>query len=147
LRSFQNLGSVPANSDAQLRDTKNVPPVLVTSGSLAALGNVSTPQRQISLPPTGLELVERRLDELRDALHRVFEVSEIYYDDPNAGDSGVVFIGWNVWHWKPLPADAAPKVGAARDALRAFMSLPSARPRPLPMHASRSRNCRSRSPA
>lgn len=74
----------------------------------------------MSLPPTGLELVERRLDELRDALHRVLEDSEIYYDDPNAGDSGVVFIGWNVWHWKPLPADAAPKVGAARDALRAF---------------------------
>ncbi|MEA2185755.1 MAG: hypothetical protein QOK16_766 [Solirubrobacteraceae bacterium] len=70
------------------------------------------------MPPSGLEYVDRLLDDLRTALQRLLILSDVRYDDINVGSPGMFFVGWNKWQWVALPDEAAPLVGAARDALR-----------------------------
>ena len=70
------------------------------------------------MPPSGLEHSDDLLTKLDHAIQRVLDVSGIRYDDPNHPSSPVVVVGWNNWQWTQLPDDAAPLVGAARDALR-----------------------------
>lgn len=79
---------------------------------------VASDEAKIPLPPTGLEQVDRLLDDLRDALHAVLDVSSVRFNDINANSSGVFVVGWNEWQWGKLPDEAAPLVGKARDALR-----------------------------
>lgn len=80
---------------------------------------------RLPLPPSGLEKVDRLIEDLRGALDEILALSDVQYNDINARSSGVVFVGWNKWQWSPLPDEAAPHVGRAREAhgrLREFSS-------------------------
>lgn len=79
----------------------------------------------MALPPTGLEHLDRLLDDLRGSLQHLLEVSDVRYDDINAGSSGLFVVGWNKWQWTALPDEAAPLVGTARDALRRLREFAS----------------------
>ena len=72
----------------------------------------------ISMPPSGLEYVNQLLDDLRTVLHRLLLLSDVEYDDINARSTAMFVMGWNRWQWVALPDEAAPLVGAARNALR-----------------------------
>jgi hypothetical protein len=67
--------------------------------------------------PSGLDHFDELLDHLDMALRDVLDLSDVEYDDINAR-SEILFVGWNVNQWIQLPAEAAPKVGAARGALK-----------------------------
>jgi hypothetical protein len=74
-------------------------------------------ESEVPVLPTGLDNFNNLLDQFDAALQGVLDLSGVKYDDINARSS-MTFIGWNVHQWRPLPDEAAPKVGAARDALR-----------------------------
>lgn len=57
------------------------------------------------------------------ALSELLELSDIHYHDINSGNSSIQILGWNSWRWTELPAEAAPKVGAARKALNELVDL------------------------
>lgn len=69
-------------------------------------------------PPSGLEHFDGLLDQLREALEQILAVSDVKYNDINAGSSSVFVMGWNKWQWTALPDSAAPLVGEAREAMR-----------------------------
>lgn len=85
-----------------------------------------------SLPSSGLEHFDRLLDELAVALGHVLALSSVRHDDINAGTSEVFVVGWNQWQWTPLPDEAAPRVGAAREALRRLREFSSRAARHAP---------------
>lgn len=68
--------------------------------------------------PSGLDRFDQLLGKLGTALQELLEFSGVRYDDFNARSSSIVVLGWNKWQWTQLPPEAAPKVGAARDALK-----------------------------
>lgn len=70
------------------------------------------------MSPSGLDHFDHLLDKLSDALGELLDLSGVHYNDINRGSSGVFVVGWNSSRWDPLPPQAAPKVGAARKALR-----------------------------
>lgn len=67
-------------------------------------------------PLSGLEVLERRAAGARAALDELLDQSSVYHHDVNQGNSGMVFLGWNKWHWTALPDVAQPAVGRARQA-------------------------------
>lgn len=85
---------------------------------MAELHLVAEEDSRTVLPPSGLEHVDRLLDQLHDALRTILDVSSVRFDDANANSSGVWFVGRNEWQWGDLPDEAAPRVGRAREALR-----------------------------
>jgi hypothetical protein len=85
----------------------------------------------VPLLPSGLDQFDKLLDQFDVALQQVLDLSGVKYDDINAR-SEVLFIGWNVQQWLPLPDEAAPKVGAARDALRKLREFASRASRNAP---------------
>jgi hypothetical protein len=78
----------------------------------------AVPAPEAPLSPSGLDHFDGLLDKLSDALGDLLDLSGVHHDDINAGSSGVFFVGWNPSRWNALPPEAAPKVGAARKALR-----------------------------
>jgi hypothetical protein len=68
--------------------------------------------------PSGLEVFDVMVADLREALEALFEFSDVRYDDINSRRSGVFVMGWNNWQWAKLPDEAAPAVGVARRALQ-----------------------------
>lgn len=73
---------------------------------------------EVPLSPSGLDHFEGLLYKLSDALGELLDLSGVHYNDINRGSSGIFVMGWNSSRWDPLPPQAAPKVGAARKALR-----------------------------
>ena len=65
----------------------------------------------------------------------MLDLSGVYHDDINARSSDIVVIGWNEWQWTALPPEAAPKVGAARDALRSLREFSASASRNAPDRA------------
>jgi hypothetical protein len=102
---------------------------------MADLHAVTTDDSRISLPPSGLEHLDRLLDQLHEALRQVLALSNVQYDDINARSSGFVIVGWNKYQWTALPDQAAPFVGAARDALRRLREFASNAARRAPDRA------------
>lgn len=102
---------------------------------MADLHAVTADDSGITLPPSGLEHVDRLLDQLREALQQVLVLSNVQYDDINATSSGFVVVGWNKWQWAALPDEAAPFVGTARDALRRLKEFSSNAARRAPDRA------------
>ena len=96
------------------------------------------------MPPSGLEHSDDLLTKLDHAIQRVLDVSGIRYDDPNHPSSPVVVVGWNNWQWTQLPDDAAPLVGAARDALRRVREFASNAARHAPDRAAELRRLETR---
>lgn len=84
---------------------------------------------------SGLEQFDHLLDELRDALQHVLELSGVRYDDINARSRDMFVVGWNKWQWTPLPDEAAPRVGDAREALRRLREFSSNAARRAPDRA------------
>lgn len=71
---------------------------------------------ETATPLSGLEVLERRAAEARAALDELLDQSSVYHHDVNQGDTGMVFLGWNKWHWTALPDVAQPAIGRAREA-------------------------------
>ncbi|MDX6627582.1 MAG: PhoH-like ATPase, partial [Solirubrobacterales bacterium] len=74
---------------------------------------------------SGLELFDQRLGQLDEALTQLLDLSGIHYEDINTNSSGLVVMAWNPRRWNKLPPEAAPRVGAARKALRELRDLSS----------------------
>jgi hypothetical protein len=85
--------------------------------------------------PTGLEIFEKRGANLAHALGELLDLSGVYYRDINRGNSSMVVLGWNSWRWNELPAEAAPKVGAARKALAELVDFGARAARDAPDRA------------
>lgn len=68
-------------------------------------------------PTSGLDHAQSLTEEARRTLHEVIDASTIRFEDANAGNHSVVFVGWNKWQWGPLPDTAQPKVGSTRRAV------------------------------
>lgn len=101
---------------------------------MADLRAVSDPFDEGALPPSGLDRFDQLLDQLREALNELFDLSGTHYNDINR-DSDFVVIGWNPWRWNPLPPEAAPRVGAAREAFRTLKEIATAAARKAPDRA------------
>jgi len=101
---------------------------------MADLRAVSDPFDDEVLPPSGLDRFDQLLDQLREALDELFDLSGTHYNDINR-NSDFVVIGWNPWRWNPLPVKAAPKVGAARDAFHKLKELATTATRNAPDRA------------
>jgi PIN domain len=78
-----------------------------------------------TLPPSGLDHFDLLLNQLRDELGGLLDLSGVHYNDINSSSSGFVVMGWNPWRWNKLPAEAAPRVGAARKVLRTLNDFAS----------------------
>lgn len=76
------------------------------------------PVPEAPLSPSGLDHFDSLLGKLSNALGDLLDLSGVHHNDINAGSSGMFVVGWNSSRWNPLPPEAAPKVGAAREALR-----------------------------
>lgn len=81
--------------------------------------------------PSGLDNFDNLLDQFNVALRQVLDLSGVKYDDINARSS-MTFVGWNVHQWTPLPDEGAPRVGAAREALRKLREFGSRASRNAP---------------
>ncbi|HEY2054001.1 MAG TPA: PIN domain-containing protein [Solirubrobacterales bacterium] len=80
---------------------------------------------------SGLDLLDGKIDRVSETLGELLDLSGIQYHDINRGLSGVVVIA-NPYRWRPLPPDAAPKVGAARKALGELIDLSASCSRDAP---------------
>ena len=47
-----------------------------------------------------IERLEKKLLDMEPIIDKMMDNSSIYYSDPNAGNSGVFFIGASVYHWR-----------------------------------------------
>lgn len=92
---------------------------------------VSDPFDDGALPPSGLDRFDQLLDQLCAALDELFDLSGTHYNDINR-NSDFVVLGWNPRRWNPLPPEAAPKVGVAREAFRKLKELAAAAARDAP---------------
>jgi hypothetical protein len=70
----------------------------------------------VTTPPSGLDRLDVLIDATATALDALLDRASIRHDDINARGGDVFVVGWNKWQWAPLPADAQPSVGAARQA-------------------------------
>lgn len=73
--------------------------------------------------PTTLERLRDMARAVEASFDALLDHCAVHYNDINARNSGVVFVGWNPYRWVPLEPSAQRHVGEATQALEQFEEM------------------------